>query len=163
MGAGLIKPTTSLNWSSSKYVPKQDHSIRITTNQMRQNATSIVDKYPLPRIDDSINSLGTRKIYWTFDLRSGFFHSTIDPVSVELKALITLRGFYDWKRMPQGHASSPGPFAKTMRKVIAEMDSARMYLDATPTQYVQIIRDFLSRLREHDSKVSSLKAIIGAT
>ena len=139
-------------------VPKRDGSIRITVNYKRLNAVSIVDKYPLPRIDNLIDTLGPGKVYSTFDLMSVFFQVAIDPSSVEMTAFITPRGLYEWRVMPQGYAGSPGSFVRLMRQVIMGLNSVRMYLDdaivfdPTPTQHVESIRDFLARLVEHNLK-----------
>ena len=168
LAAGLIQHSTS-QWSSPLVVvPKRDGSIRITVNYKRLNAVSIVDKYPLPRIDDLIDTLGSGKVYSTFDLMSGFFQVAIDPSSVEMTAFITPRGLYEWKVMPQGHAGSPGSFVRLMRQVTMGLNSVRMYLDdaivfdPTPTQHVESIRAFLARLVEHNLKLSPSKAVIGA-
>ena len=83
-------------------VPKRDGSIRITVNYKRLNAVSIVDKYPLPRIDDLIDTLGSGKVYSTFDPMSGFFQVAFDPSSVEMTAFITSRGLYEWRVIAPG-------------------------------------------------------------
>lgn len=73
------------------------------------NTASIVDKYPLPDIDDRIEPLGAGKLYATLDFPYGLFQYAIDPDSVHFTAYITPQGLYYWKRMLQGHAGTRFP------------------------------------------------------
>ena len=84
LAAGLIEHSPSPWASPLVVVPKKDGSIRITVNYKRLNSLSIVGKWPLPRIDEVLDSLGKSTIFSTFDLMSGFFQNAIDPGSIEL-------------------------------------------------------------------------------
>ena len=71
--------------------------------------------------------------------------------------------------MPQGAATVPGCFQRLMQRVTDGLEHVLMYLDdaiafdVTPLEHVRTLREFFSRLREHDLKLSPSKARLGAT
>ena len=66
--AGVIEPTTS-EWASP--LPKTDGSFRFCIDYRRLNEKTVADPYPLPRMDDCLDSLGDAGIFSTFDCNSG--------------------------------------------------------------------------------------------
>lgn len=93
LGADPIDPSTSTWCCPFVCIPKKDGSIWITVKYRRLNAASVVDKCPLPRIDDFIDSLGTGKIHLAFDLFHGSFRVAIDRDSVDLTVCVTPEAF----------------------------------------------------------------------
>lgn len=69
--------------------------------------------------------------------------------------------------MPQGHAGAP--FVRLMQRVIAGMDSGRMYLgdailfNRTPSAHVRVFELFLEISKEHKLKLATGKTTIGAS
>ena len=63
--AGVIKPATS-EWASPiVLVPKKDCSLRFCISYRHLNAKTVADAYPLPRVDDCLESLGDAHIFAT--------------------------------------------------------------------------------------------------
>lgn len=81
-------------------IPRKGGSIRITMNDKRLNAASIMDSYPLPKIDDLVDSPGAGRIYSDSDLLNGLFQLAIDFDSIAVTACITPRDLYNRKCMP---------------------------------------------------------------
>lgn len=72
MTANLIKRST-LQWSFPLVnFRERGGSIKVTADYERLNATSIGDKYPPPRVVDSIDSSRPDKIYSAYDLMSAY-------------------------------------------------------------------------------------------
>ena len=71
--------------------------------------------------------------------------------------------------MPQGAATAPGCFQRLMQRVTNGLEHVLMYLDdaiafdASPLEHVRTLREFFSRFRKHDLKLSPSKARLGAT
>jgi hypothetical protein len=67
----VIEPATC-EWASPiMLVPKPDGSLRFCVDYRRLNAITVPDTYPLPRMDECIDSLGEAVVFTTLDCNSG--------------------------------------------------------------------------------------------
>ena len=87
---GVIKPSSSAWASPIVLVPKKDGSARFCVDHRRLNAVTKKDVYPLPRIDDILDTLGTAKYFTSLDVASGYWQIEIDPAILSLKQLSQL-------------------------------------------------------------------------
>lgn len=78
------------------------------------NKSLIADKFPLPRIDDILDSLGRAKHFSVLDLYSGFWQIPLEPNSREMTAFSTDKGSFQWKVLPFGINVAPNSFSRMM-------------------------------------------------
>ena len=78
---GLIRPSTSPWGSPVVPVPKKDGTKRFYIDYRRLNAITKKDGYPLPRIDDILDTLGGNKYFTSSDLASVYRQVSMDEVS----------------------------------------------------------------------------------
>lgn len=92
---GIIEPSQS-TWSSPiVLVQKKDGSTRFCLDYRKlNNLNNLKDSYPLPRIDESLDTLRGAKCFPTLDLQSGYFQVEMDPKDAEKTAFTTIRGLY---------------------------------------------------------------------
>ena len=133
------------------------------------NKVTVIPQIAIPRVDEVLDTLGGGSVFPVFDLFSGFSQLTIHPDTIPLTAFCIPNGLYEWLRMPQSAAGSPGWFVSVMRLVTDGRDNIRrMYLDdaigsdASPMAHVATLATFFARLRLHNLKLSPNKPRIGA-
>ena len=67
LAADVIEPAQS-EWASPVLLaPKKDGTLRFCADFRRLNALTIPDTYPLPRVEDCIDSLGEARLFTTLD------------------------------------------------------------------------------------------------
>ena len=71
------------------------------------NSITTKDKFPLPRIDETIDYLYGSKFFSTLDLISGYWQIEIDEQDKPKTAFSTEDGHYQFNRMPFGLTNAP--------------------------------------------------------
>ncbi|KAK9500229.1 hypothetical protein O3M35_001526 [Rhynocoris fuscipes] len=95
----LIEPSRSAWSSPCLLVPKPDGSVRLVTDYRKLNSITKADSYPIPRIDDCIDSIGHAKFVTKFDLAKGFWQVPLTQRAKEVSAFVTAKAFYQHKAM----------------------------------------------------------------
>jgi hypothetical protein len=110
--AKIIQPSNSPYSSSIVLVPKPDGSKRVSIDYRKLNAITIADNFPMPRIQDNLDSLSGSKFFTTFDLFSGYFRTFIEPASIPKTAFTTANGNFEFLRTPFGLRNAPSQFSR---------------------------------------------------
>ena len=100
--ADVIEPAQS-EWASPIVLaPKKDGTLRFCVDYRKRNAATLADTYPLPRIDECLDSLGDATIFTTLDASSGYWQATVAPEDRDKTTFTTFMGTFRHKRMPFG-------------------------------------------------------------
>ena len=131
--AKLIEPTHSYWAAPSILVKKKDGSYRLVADYRGFNKQIEKTSWPLPRINDVIDSLDGNCYFSNIDLTSGFFQMALDEESQNVTAFVTPMVLYKWKRLPMGLASAPRDFQNLMELIMSGLsyEVALVYLDGT--------------------------------
>lgn len=129
--AGVIEPAQSAWASPVALVPKQDGSLRFCVDYRRLNSVTVKYSYPLPRMEECLDSLGEATVFTTLDCNSGYWQI---PVAAEDRDKTTFSchaGTYRYKRMPFGLATAPATFQRTLDMVLSKFNwrTCLVYLD----------------------------------
>ncbi|CAG2204440.1 unnamed protein product [Mytilus edulis] len=116
----IIEPSTSPWNSNIVLVKKSDGSWRFCIDFRAVNLLVLRPSYPLPRIDDTIDSLSGSKFFSTVDLKSGYYQI---PVAKEDRPKTAFSfpggGLWQFKRMPMGLCNSAPVFEQLMETVLS--------------------------------------------
>lgn len=148
LSRGIIEPSKS-PWSAPiVLVTKKDGSKRFCVDYRRLNSVTVKDSYPIPRIDESLESLSGAKWFSTLDLCSGYWQVELDVDAREKSAFVVRGGLFQWRVMPFGLCNAPSTFERLMETIFAglQWDTLLIYLDDIIV-FGKTIEDELHRLR----------------
>lgn len=100
-------------WQSSVVVapkPGPGQKLRFCVDLRDVNNISESIKFPLPSIEEIVQSLGGSKYYCKLDLAKGFWQIPVERKSQGYLAFVTRRGTFKFVKMPFGHKNAPGVF-----------------------------------------------------
>jgi Reverse transcriptase (RNA-dependent DNA polymerase) len=110
--AGVLEPVTS-NWASPVVlVPKPDGSMRFCIDYRRLNTVTMRDSYPLPRMDECIDSLVDARVFSTLYCNSGYWQIPVSPQDKEKTTFTSHKGLFQVLRMPFGLRNAPSTFQR---------------------------------------------------
>jgi len=131
LGRAVIQPSSSPWASPVVLVPKRDGSFRFCIDYRKVNAVTRKDAYPLPRVDDTLDTLAGSKWFSALDLLSGYWQVEVNPEDREKTAFCTHEGLFEFRVMPFGLCNAPATFQRLMDAVLAglQWSSCLVYLD----------------------------------
>ncbi|XP_057201512.1 uncharacterized protein LOC130561305 [Triplophysa rosa] len=165
---GVIEESNS-DWASPiVLVPKTDGSIRFCVDYRKVNAVSKFDAYPMPRIDELLDRLGTARFFSTLDLTKGYWQIPLSPVSKEKTAFTTPFGLHQFVTLPFGLFGAPATFQRLMDRILRPHATyAAAYLDDIIIysndwqRHMEHLRAVLGTLRETGLTANPKKCAVG--
>ena len=129
---GAIRPSQSPWCNAVVLVCKKDGGLRFCIDFHRLNNRTKKDAYPLPHMQETMESMVGARFFSTMDLKSGFWQVRMAKDSQQYTAFtVGSMGVYEFLRMPYGLCNAPATFQRLMQNCLGELNLtyALIYLD----------------------------------
>ena len=130
--AGVICPSQS-PWCNAVFlVRKKDGTLHFCIDFRPLNARMKKDSYPLPWIQEALESMAGSVHFSSLDFKSGFWQIKMAPKSQQYTAFTMGNlGFYEFTHMPSGLCNAPVTFQRLMQNTLGELNLTYciIYLD----------------------------------
>lgn len=127
---GLAEPRKKSSWSSSCLLaPKANGTPRFCTDFKEVNAVTVPNSFPLPQMEDCIDSLSSVVFISKLDLLKGYWRVPLTPRAAEISALVTPDHFAQYTVMAFGMRNAPATFQRLMNLILGEVKNCNVYLD----------------------------------
>ena len=147
-------------------VRKKDGSLRFCIDFCRLNARTKKDAYPLPHMQETMESMVGAQHFSYMDLKSGFWQVKMAEESRQYTAfMVGSMGKYEFLCMPYGLCNTPAMFQHLMQNCLGELNLtyALIYLDdvivysKTEEEHLVHLHAVLERFMEQGLKLKPSK------
>ena len=126
------------------------------------------DAYPLPRVDDILDSLAGSQWFSTLDLISGYWQVEVNQDDQEKTAFCTPDRLFEFQVMPFGLCNAPATFQRLMELVLAgpQWTTCLVYLDDVIVvgrnleEHLVHLKSVFQRIREAGLKLQPAKCAL---
>jgi hypothetical protein len=101
-------------------VMKKDGSTKFYINYRALNEITETDSYPMPKIDDLMDSFKQAKYFTSLDLASGYWQIEMEEQDKPKTAFVCSQGKYECERMPFRLKNAPATFQRVMNETFEE-------------------------------------------
>ena len=145
----VIRPSSSPWASPLVLVKKKDGSVRPCVDYRLLNKVTKVDAFPIPKVDDCIDSISGAKLFSTLDLTSGYFQIPLKEEDIPKSAFTSKYGLYEFKSLPFGMVNSGATFERVMELALKglQWQTCIIYIDDCIV-FGQTFDDHMIRLKE---------------
>ena len=147
-------------------VRKKDGGLRFCIDFRRLNSWTKKDAYPLPQMQETMESMVGARFFSTMDLKSGFWQVRMAKDSQQYTAFtVGSMGVYEFLRMLYGLCNTSVTFQRLMQNCLRELNLtyALIYLDnvivfsRTEEEHLHCLRVVFGRFLEHGLKLKPSK------
>ena len=111
---------------------KNDGTLRLCNDFRKLNDVTVKDAHPLPRVDDTLETLKGAKIFSTLDLKLRYWQVPIKEEHKNKTAFRTSSSqLYEFNRFPFGLCNAPATFSRLMDNILSGLswEVCLYYLD----------------------------------
>lgn len=129
---GILSPVNNSEWGSPVVpVIKKSGELRLCADFRASslNDALVVNRHPIPRIEDLFNTLQKGETFSKIDLSQAYQQVCLDEQSKKYCTISTTKGLFMYNRIPFGVASAPGLYQKIMESILTGIPGVVCFLD----------------------------------
>ena len=156
---GIIQPSVSDYCSPIVLTKKRSGETRLCVDLRTLNSLVYREHFPIPSIDDQIDSLREKKVFTKLDLKDSFFNVMLSEESMKYTSFATPHGQFEFRRAPFGFCNSPSAFQRFLNYVFEDMIRKgwiQFYIDdgviatETEAENLEILSEVFQRLNVYN-------------
>lgn len=164
--AGIIEPVECSDWASPLVpVNKSDGTLRICVDyKVTLNPVLLIDRYPLPKIDDVLVAMNGAQYFSKTDLSQSYNQIELDE-SKDYTIINTHRGLFRYNRLVFGLSSSPGIFQRIMTNLLIGIPNVAVFIDdvviggKTEGEHLRALETVFRRLLDGGLRLKKSKCV----
>ncbi|GBL98895.1 Retrovirus-related Pol polyprotein from transposon 17.6, partial [Araneus ventricosus] len=118
---GIVRQSSSEYASPIVLVKKKDGTARLCVDYRKLYRKLVIDRFPLPLIEDVLDKLQDAKVYSTLDLKNGFFHVEVNEDCKHFTSFVVPDGQFEFNKVPFGLSTSPSVFQRYVYSIFREL------------------------------------------
>ena len=150
LSKGFIRASSSSCASPILFVKKKDGSLRPCVDYQALNDITIKDRYPLPRVEETLYQIRGAQYFTRVDLRSAYNLIRIKDRDEWKTAFRTRYGLFEFLVMPFGLTNAPATCQRFVN------DTLREFLDVFSVCYLNDILIYSDNLQDHRKQVKAV-------
>ena len=150
---GIIEPSNS-PWRAQVVVTKDDsHKKRLAIDYSQTiNRFTLLDAFPLPKINDLVNDIAQYRVFSTKDLRSAYHQVPLNEEDKQYTAFEARSSLYDFTCLPFWVTNGVACFQREMMKFVEQNNLNAVF------PYLENITIFGKDQQEHDANLEKFLA-----
>lgn len=156
---GIISHSVS-PWNSplllvpKKAAKKGVKNWRLVVDFRKLNDATLKQVFPIPRMDEILDQLGSSRHFSTLDLASGYHQVEMAAEDREKTAFSTGLGHFEFNRMPFGLTGAPATFQRLMNHVLTGLQGIECFV------YLDDIVVYGGNLAEHEARLCKVLQLL---
>ena len=170
LNRGVVEPSASPWLSPVVLVKKKDGKVRFCIDYRQLNSRTIMDAFPMPRVDELIDDLSGALWFSTLDAKNAYWTVEMDPADKAKTAFSDGHRLLQFTRMPFGLVTAPSTFQRTMnyvlttvlgRHTLAYMDDVVVF-SGTFDEHIRHLTETLGLLERAGFRLNRSKCTLAA-